>query len=107
MRPCLSRNQCISVSDPHVVSFQLGKNVTEMLSRCHIKVDDPDARQKLPNRIPVLQGHAAFTNAIFQFTVSDDGYAIISCDEFSCPQKFTSRDTINWTFVRMTVTGVM
>ena len=26
------------------------------------------------------------------------GYAIIPCDEFSCPQKFTNRDTINWTF---------
>ena len=24
--------------------------------------------------------------------------AIIPCDEFSCPQKFTNRDTINWTF---------
>ena len=27
-----------------------------------------------------------------------EGYAIISCDEFSCPIKFTNRDTINWTF---------
>ena len=24
--------------------------------------------------------------------------AIIPCDEFSCPIKFTNRDTINWTF---------
>ena len=26
------------------------------------------------------------------------GCAIIPCDEFSCPTKFTNRDTINWTF---------
>ena len=32
------------------------------------------------------------------FTMSQRRYAIIPCDEFSCPTKFTNRDTINWTF---------
>ena len=33
-----------------------------------------------------------------QFSNERPRCAIIPCDEFSCPIKFTNRDTINWTF---------
>ena len=33
-----------------------------------------------------------------EFSTGRARCAIIPCDEFSCPIKFTNRDTINWTF---------
>ena len=41
---------------------------------------------------------ALVTNGDYEASTEQEGCAIIPCDEFSCPIKFTNRDTINWTF---------
>ena len=72
-------------------SPELNTCLAEGVRRIRRKSDDDRQLQHVRNA-----GAGAFPRA--KLSEIRERCVIIPCDEFSCPIKFTNRDTINWTF---------